>query len=851
MVLHHVMNCNNLGLNKHIGYYHLLFLFVFIFPSQCIAEANSQVTGLMAGNSGNYTSEGVPIVYMPQPTTLVMFGTDLQKLSRITFVKKALSYGEICDDYMEQPSFPVESTNVTQTIGKVVVTLKHTVEDDQQLFFLCVKNNNTSHYLHQGSKNYVKISVRIQTHGEGTLMPIPLQISLIAVLLLMSGIFSGLNLGLMALDPMELKIVQNCGSTAEKKYSKAIYPIRKKGNYLLCTLLLGNVLVNNTMTILLENITSGLWAVIGSTIAIVIFGEIVPQSICTRHGLRIGAYTIWLTKFFMLVTAPLSYPISKILDSILGKELGTIYNRAKLLEMIKVTDPYNDLAKDEVNMIQGALELRTKTVEDVMTTIEDCYMVDICSVLDFGSMQEIISRGFTRIPVFETDRTNIVALLFVKDLAFVDPDDCMPLKTVSKFYNHPLHFVFNDTTLDKLLEEFKKGAFHMSIVQRVNNEGTGDPFYEVIGIVTLEDVIEEIIKSEIVDETDFYTDNKTKKVNKMRQRMPLDLSVFTDPSAKQTTITPQLMLAVHRFLVTEIEPFGILSEKVIPRLLQQKDVFIELINEEGVNKDKLYIYRANKSADYFVLILEGTVRVIVGKENLEFDTGAFSYYGVPALQVSSAQPSVINDSREWSAPGRSRSGTANSEGTPAALLPPEPAPTTPGHFNPDYSLLAVTTVKFLKITKTQYANAMKATRMANEQLSSLEALNTDRAQDTGNHSSLGNRTSDSLPPQKKMSRNHSFNCNNSNNVLQHTRSSSVDCITTPLQLYGNMHCNTNTWSHRALNNQRVSPGKTRTGQGQDRPTYAKFYLNKAKSKDLNSKEDSTENLLPKTEENDS
>ena len=327
-------------------------------------------------------------------------------------------------------------------------------DEQAKTYVLCTQRRPGLPWLpHRGADGHIVV-----VEEKKSLLPLWLQVILIVGLLVLSGIFSGLNLGLMALDPMELRIVQNCGTEKEKRYARKIEPIRRKGNYLLCSLLLGNVLVNTTLTILLDDlIGSGIGAVVASTIGIVIFGEIVPQALCSRHGLAVGANTIVVTKFFMLVTFPLSFPISKLLDYILGQEIGTVYNREKLVEMLKVTEPYNDLVREELNMIQGALELRTKTVEDVMTPLQNCFMINSDAILDFNTMSEIMESGFTRIPVYEEERSNIMDILYVKDLAFVDPDDCTPLKTITKFYNHPVHVVFHDTKLDAMLEEFKKG----------------------------------------------------------------------------------------------------------------------------------------------------------------------------------------------------------------------------------------------------------------------------------------------------------------------------------------------------------------------------------------------------------
>lgn len=548
------------------------------------------------------------------------------------------------------------------------------------------------------------------------LLPFWLQVIFISLLLCLSGMFSGLNLGLMALDPMELRIVQNCGTEKEKNYAKRIEPVRRQGNYLLCSLLLGNVLVNTTLTILLDDIAgSGLVAVVVSTIGIVIFGEIVPQAICSRHGLAVGANTIFLTKFFMMMTFPASYPVSKLLDCVLGQEIGTVYNREKLLEMLRVTDPYNDLVKEELNIIQGALELRTKTVEDVMTPLRDCFMITGEAILDFNTMSEIMESGYTRIPVFEGERSNIVDLLFVKDLAFVDPDDCTPLKTITKFYNHPLHFVFNDTKLDAMLEEFKKGKSHLAIVQRVNNEGEGDPFYEVLGIVTLEDVIEEIIKSEILDETDLYTDNRTKKKVAHRERKQ-DFSAFkqTDSEMK-VKISPQLLLAMHRFLATEVEAFSPsqMSEKILLRLLKHPNVIQELkYDEKNKKAPECYLYQRNKPVDYFVLILQGKVEVEAGKEGMKFEASAFSYYGVMALTASAGEnkspprPCGLNHSDSLSRSDRIDAmtptlGSSNNQLSSSFLQV----------YIPDYSVRALSDLQFVKISRQQYQNALMASRM--------------------------------------------------------------------------------------------------------------------------------------------
>ncbi|KAF7995021.1 hypothetical protein HCN44_004493 [Aphidius gifuensis] len=644
--------------------------------------------------------EGIPRVLAESELVIRLFGIGLTENTLVGFTEKSNGYH--CDSIVVG-DYKINDVKDGYT-GTITVVLPPNKETTT-CYYMCAKrnktNSDTNPYLHQGQDPFLRIQ------SQKKLLPLWLQITIIVVCLCFSSLFSGLNLGLMSMDRTELKILCNTGTEQEKKYAKKIQPVREHGNYLLCSILFSNVLVNSLFTILLDDLTQGFWAIIISTLSIVIVGEISPQAFCSRHGLCVGAKTIYITKLTMWLTLPLSYPTSMLLDFLLGEEIGNVYNRERLKELVKVTTGFNDLEKDEVNIISGALELRKKTVSNIMTKIEDVYMLDYNAILDFETVSDIMKSGYSRIPVYEGIRNNIITMLYIKDLAFVDPDDNTPLKTLCQYYQNPCNFVFEDVTLDVMFKQFKEGhKGHMAFVRRVNNEGEGDPFYEVIGLVTLEDVIEELIQAEIMDETDVFTDNRSKRKRlTTRSKMP-DFTVFAEKKENHRIhISPQLTLATFQYLSTTVDSFKpeLISETILRRLLKQDIIHhIKVKSREKARNDPLaVIYQQGQPVDYFVLILEGRVEVTVGQENLMFESGPFTYFGCQALSVNVvvAAESPLNANPQTL-------GSIQSINLDAILR---------HTFVPDYTVRAITEVFYVKVKRSLYLAAKRASLLERSQ----------------------------------------------------------------------------------------------------------------------------------------
>ena len=114
------------------------------------------------------------------------------------------------------------------------------------------------------------------------------------------------------------------------RYARKLLPLRKRGNLLLCAILLGNVAVNSVLSILMAKIAGDGIAVVVSTALIVIFGEIVPQAVCSRYGVQAGAYLSWLLWLTVIITFVFSYPIAAVLDKVLGEEVGVVMTKSKM-----------------------------------------------------------------------------------------------------------------------------------------------------------------------------------------------------------------------------------------------------------------------------------------------------------------------------------------------------------------------------------------------------------------------------------------------------------------------------------------------------------------------------------------
>ena len=197
-----------------------------------------------------------------------------------------------------------------------------------------------------------------------------------------------------------------------------------------------------------------------------------------------------LVLVLMYILSPVAWPTAKLLDWLLGEEHGTTYKKAGLKTLVTLHKTLGDageqLNTDEVTIISAVLDLKDKPIGSIMTPIETVFTMSADTILDEKTMDVILSAGYSRIPIYApNEKFNFVGMLLVKILITYDPEDC---KAVRDFALATLPETWADTSCLDIVNFFQEGKSHMVLVSE--NPGTNSG---ALGVVTLEDVIEELI----------------------------------------------------------------------------------------------------------------------------------------------------------------------------------------------------------------------------------------------------------------------------------------------------------------------------------------------------------------------
>lgn len=448
-------------------------------------------------------------------------------------------------------------------------------------------------------------------------------------LVLAAGLMAGCTIGLMSTDPLFLQLKLLEGSEAERRWAAKVIRVTRHRHWMLVTLLLCNAAANEALPIFLDRLVSEELAIVISVTCVLFVGEVIPSALFSGPlQLRLGAALAPLVSLLQIITAPVSWPIAKALNKLVGSSHGmTRFRRSEFKALVRMqqrgaqlgqrrpqqhassnpsspprasqpaqpsqprqlparngtntlreqllsssltsslegggetaSEPVDGSAplracadveeggdctsepfasqpsfgsvsvgaselmrasfgsaaaaaefhEDEVKILLAVLDLRDKVVGDLLyegNRIPNMRMLSSSDTMDFLTMDRVIRWGFSRLPVYDGDRQNIVGVLLVKEQLMLDPEDATPVALLP--LRRPYFVTPSSSALD-LLHLFRTGRTHLVFVSERAKElrdcwAKGQPLPSdgsLLGLCTIEDVMEEIIGEEHADEAE-------------------------------------------------------------------------------------------------------------------------------------------------------------------------------------------------------------------------------------------------------------------------------------------------------------------------------------------------------------
>ena len=408
------------------------------------------------------------------------------------------------------------------------------------------------------------------------------QIIIVLILLALSALFSSNETALMSVNRIRLRSLADEGN---KRASMALDILEDQMPKLLSAILIGNNIVNISASSLATTLAYSFGGYMVSivtlilTVLILIFGEITPKNYATINAEKITLRYIPIFKFLMTIMTPVIFIINLFSRGVMRlmrvdpDAASKAMTEEELRTIVDVSHEDGVIESDEKEMIYNVFDLGDATAKDIMVPRVHVTFADVESTYD--ELIEIFREDkFTRLPVYKDSQNNIVGIINMKDLLLYDKNEEF---VIDRFLRKP-HFTYETKSISDLLVEMKDSTFNIAIVL--------DEYGDMAGLITLEDILEEIV-GEIHDEYDEKEDELVQKISDREYIIEGSMHLDDVNDHLNTELDSEDYDSLGGFIIEHLDRLPVAGDEVITE--EGIRLIVEKLDKNRIEKVHVYL----------------------------------------------------------------------------------------------------------------------------------------------------------------------------------------------------------------------------------------------------------------------
>ena len=408
------------------------------------------------------------------------------------------------------------------------------------------------------------------------------QIIILLILLALSAFFSSNETALMSVNKIRLRSLADEGN---KRAAMALDILENQTPKLLSAILIGNNIVNISASSLATTLAYSFGGYMVSivtlilTVLILIFGEITPKNYATINAEKITLRYIPIFKFLMTIMTPVIFIINLFSRGVMRlmrvdpDAASKAMTEEELRTIVDVSHEDGVIESDEKEMIYNVFDLGDATAKDIMVPRVHVTFADVESTYD--ELIEIFREDkFTRLPVYKDSQNNIVGIINMKDLLLYDKNEEF---VIDRFLRKP-HFTYETKSISDLLVEMKDSTFNIAIVL--------DEYGDMAGLITLEDILEEIV-GEIHDEYDEKEDELVQKISDREYIIEGSMHLDDVNDHLNTELDSEDYDSLGGFIIEHLDSLPVAGDEVITE--EGIRLIVEKLDKNRIEKVHVYL----------------------------------------------------------------------------------------------------------------------------------------------------------------------------------------------------------------------------------------------------------------------